>query len=201
MGRFTSPRAKVCRRLGQLVFENSNVEKALMKRDSLPGGFRRKQSEYARHLIEKQKVMHYYGMRERQMRSLFQKARRQKGDTGQNFLVMCERRLDNFVFSSGFASSRAAARQLVSHGHIRLNGQKVDIPSAQINTGDVLTVADRSKSQKRVRECLESRQGYEPPEWIAVDPKSQTAKVVRLPMREDVRLPIEAQLVVEFYSR
>ena len=109
MGRHTGPRAKICRRLGVLVFENSNVEKAFLRREE-SGGFGRRPTEYAKRLMEKQKVMYYYGMREKQMRKLYRKAKSQKGDTGQSFLVLCERRLDNFLFSAGFASSRAAGR-------------------------------------------------------------------------------------------
>ena len=199
MGRYTGPRAKICRRLGFTVFENANVEKAFLKRESL--GFPRKRSEYGRRLLEKQKVMHYYGMREKQMRKVFDMARRQKGDTGQNFLILCERRLDNVLFSAGFAASRAAARQMIVHGHIRLNGKNVDVPSILANTGDEITIRDNPRSQKLARQAVENKRGYEAPDWIAVDPKSTTCRVVRLPLREDIRLPVDAQLVVEFYSR
>ncbi len=200
MGRFTKPRTKICRRLGLNVFENGNVEKAFLKRESVDFG-RRKKSEYGIRLIEKQKILHYYGMRERQMSKLFDLARRQKGDTGRNFLILCERRLDNVVFSAGFASSRAGARQLVNHGHVRVNGHKVDIASYQVCAGDTVTFREKEGTSKLVDAFVEARSGYEAPDWIAVDAKTRTAKVTRLPLREDVRLPVEEQLVVEFYSR
>lgn len=200
MGRFTKPRTKVCRRLGLNVFENANVEKAFLKRETVDFG-RRKKSEYGVRLIEKQKIMHYYGMRERQMGKFFDKARRQKGDTGRNFLILCERRLDNVVYSAGFATSRAGARQLIAHGHVRLNGQKVDVASVLVTAGDTVTFREKEKTAKVVNESVERRPGYEAPDWIAVDGKTRVAKVTRLPLREDVRLPVEEQLVVEFYSR
>jgi small subunit ribosomal protein S4 len=199
MGRFTGPRAKICRRLGLLVFENTNVEKALLRRESV--GFQRKKSEYGRRLQEKQKVMHYYGMRERQMGKAFDQARAIKGNTGEHFLVLCERRLDNVVFSAGFASSRAGARQLVNHGHVRVNGAKIDIASAMVSTGDTITFVDKVGPRKLVQDTLAAKSGYDAPDWIAVDAKSMTAKIVRFPVRQDVRLPVEEQLVVEFYSR
>ncbi len=125
MGRYIGPRTKVCRRLGFMIYDNSNVEKAFMKREQEP--FRRKQSEYGRRLLEKQKVMFYYGMREGQMRKLFNLARRTKGNTSKAFLIACERRLDNVVYSAGFTASRAQARQLISHGNILVNGRRVDV--------------------------------------------------------------------------
>lgn len=199
MGRYTGPKTKVCRRVGFMIFGNANVEKAYLKRETVR--FTRKQSEYGRRLLEKQKVMQYYGMRERQMRKLFERACAAKGNTGTHFLVFCERRLDNAVFSAGFAPSRAAARQLVSHGNVKINGKRLDIASAMVESGDTITISEKPGAQKLVKACLEARAGYEAPDWIAVDAKSMTAKVVRLPARDDVRIPIEEQMVVEFYSR
>ena len=199
MGRHTGPKTKLCRRVGFLIFDNVGVEKAYLKRETVR--FTRKQSEYGRRLLEKQKVMHAYGMREKQMRRFMDRARRMKGDTGHNFLILCERRLDNTVYSAGFAPTRAAARQMITHGQVRVNDRKVDIPSALIHSGDTLTFRDKPNVKKLVKECLERKSGYEPPDWIAVDGTSMTAKVVRLPLRDDVRLPIQEQLVVEFYSR
>ena len=199
MGRYTGPRTKVCRRLGFQVFGNDNVQKAYTRREQ--DGFRRKQSEYGRRLLEKQKVMFYYGMRERQMRKFFDIARRAKGNTGKAFLILCERRLDNAVFSAGFAVSRAQARQMVAHGNVRVNGRRVDVASYLVDSGDTITMCAKPGAQKMVKGVIESRSGYEPPDWIAVDGKSVTAKVVRPPVREDVRLPVNDQLLVEFYSR
>ena len=199
MGRYIGPRTKVCRRLGFMIYDNTNIEKAFMKREQEP--FRRKQSEYGRRLLEKQKVMFYYGMREGQMRKMFNLARRTKGNTSKAFLIACERRLDNAVYSAGLTSSRAQARQLITHGNILVNGRRLDIPSYLVNTGDTITVSDRAGVRKMVTEIVEKKSGYVAPDWIAVDPKSLTTKIVRLPVREDVRLPVNEQLLVEFYSR
>ncbi len=199
MGRYLGPRTKVCRRLGFMIYDNTNVEKAYMKREQEP--FRRKQSEYGRRLLEKQKVMFYYGMREGQMRKMFNLARRTKGNTSKAFLIACERRLDNAVYSAGFTASRAQSRQLISHGNILVNGKRVDIASYMVNTGDTITVAERPGVRKLVTEVVDKKSGYVAPDWIAVDAKSFTAKIVRLPVREDVRLPVNEQLLVEFYSR
>ncbi|MCD8352397.1 MAG: 30S ribosomal protein S4 [Planctomycetaceae bacterium] len=199
MGRYLGPRTKVCRRLGFMIYDNTNVEKAYMKREQEP--FRRKQSEYGRRLLEKQKVMFYYGMREGQMRKMFNLARRTKGNTSKAFLIACERRLDNAVYSAGFTSSRAQSRQIICHGNILVNGKRVDIASYMVNTGDTITVSEKPGVRKLVTEVVDKKSGYVAPDWIAVDPKSFTAKIVRLPVREDVRLPVNEQLLVEFYSR
>ncbi len=199
MGRYLGPRTKVCRRLGFMIYDNTNVEKAFMKREQEP--FRRKQSEYGRRLLEKQKVMFYYGMREGQMRKMFNLARRTKGNTSKAFLIACERRLDNVVYSCGFTSSRPQARQLIGHGNIRVNGKRVDVASYLINTGDAITISERAGVRKIVTDVVDKKSGYVTPDWIAVDPKTLTAKIVRLPVREDVRLPVNEQLLVEFYSR
>ena len=199
MGRYIGPRTKICRRLGFLVFDNQNASKAFMRREQEP--FRRKRSEYNRRLLEKQKVMYYYGLREGQMRKVFDLARRVKGNTGKAFLILLEQRLDNAVYQAGFAASRAQARQLVAHGNVRVNGRRVDVASAVVGVGDTLTVAARPGPQKLVRAVLDGKSGYSPPDWLAMDAKSMTAKVVRLPVREDVRLPVNEQLLVEFYSR
>ena len=200
MGRFTKPRTKVCRHVGMVVFSNSNVEKAFAKRESINFN-RRKQSEYGVRLVEKQKIMHYYGLREKQMRRFFDLARRIKGDTGRNFLVLCERRLDNIICAAGFAMSRGAARQLVSHGHILVNGQKCDIASRLLEVGDTVSVKDKPGIQKIVDTTLEARSGMNSPEWLAIDNKARSIRVLRLPEREDVTLPVNEQFVVEFYSR
>lgn len=199
MGRYLGPRTKVCRRLGFMIYDNANIEKAFLKREQEP--FRRKQSEYGRRLLEKQKVMFYYGMREGQMRKMFNLARRTKGNTSKAFLIACERRLDNAVYSAGFTSSRAQARQVISHGNILVNGHRVDVASYLVNTGDTITVSERAGIRKVINDVVEKKSGYVAPDWIATDPKTLTAKIVRLPVREDVRLPVNEQLLVEFYSR
>lgn len=200
MGRFTKPRVKVCRRLGVNVYSNVNVDKAFLKRESV-GFSRRKPTEYGIRLTEKQKIMYYYGMREKQMRIFYDRARRISGDTGRNFLVICEKRLDNAFFSAGFAMSRAAARQIIGHGNVLLNGKRCDIPSAMVKTGDTITIKDKPGIQKLIDGSLESRSGFNPPEWLAADVKTRAIRVLREPLREDVMLPVNEQLVVEFYSR
>ncbi len=199
MGRYLGPRTKICRRLGFMIYDNSNVEKAFMKREQEP--FRRKQSEYGRRLLEKQKVMFYYGMRESQMRKLFNLARRTKGNTSKAFLILCERRLDNVLYSSGFAASRAQARQVICHGNVLVNNKRVDVASYLVETGDTITICERPGVRKVITAVVEKKSGYVSPDWIAVDAKSLTAKIVRLPVREDVRLPVNEQLLVEYYSR
>ena len=199
MGRYIGPKTKICRRLGFMIYDNANIEKAFLKREQEP--FRRKQSEYGRRLLEKQKIMYYYDMREAQMRKFFGVAKRTKGNTGKAFLILCERRLDNVVYSAGFAVSRAQARQVISHGNVLINGKRVDVASYLVDTGDTITFSARPGVQKLISGIVERKSGYNSPDWIAVDSKTLTAKVVRLPVREDVRLPINEQLVVEFYSR
>ncbi|MBN2713291.1 MAG: 30S ribosomal protein S4 [Planctomycetes bacterium] len=199
MGRYTGPKTKLCRRVGFMIFDNVNVEKAFLKRENVR--FQGKKSEYGRRLTEKQKIMHYYGLREKQMRKMFDKARRTKGDTGRNFLILLERRLDNVITQAGLAPSRPAARQIISHGNVLVNGAKVDIASYIVKTGDTVTFRDKPGIQKLVEEYVNAKSGYDAPDWIAVDTKSRTAKIVREPLREDVRLPVNEQLVVEFYSR
>ena len=200
MGRYTEARTKVARRLGMNVFTNGNVEKAYLKRESI-GFVRRKPTEYGIRLTEKQKIMFYYGMREEQMRVFYDRARRIAGDSGRNFLVLCEKRLDNAFFSAGFAKSRAGARQIITHGNVLLNGKRCDIPSAVVKTGDTITIKDKAGIQKLVDSSLESRSGFNAPEWLAFDSKSRSIRVLREPLREDVMLPVNEQLVVEFYSR
>ncbi|MDR3212062.1 MAG: 30S ribosomal protein S4 [Planctomycetota bacterium] len=199
MGRYIGPRAKICRRLGFMIYDNSNIEKAFLKREQEP--FRRKSSEYGRRLLEKQKVMFYYGMREGQMRKFFNLARHTKGNTSKAFLIACERRLDNTVYSAGFSASRAQARQIISHGNVLVNGHRLDVASYLVRPSDTLTITEKVGPRKIVKAIVERKSGYQAPDWIAVDNETLTAKVVRLPVREDVRLPVNEQMLVEFYSR
>jgi Ribosomal protein S4 and related proteins len=145
--------------------------------------------------------MFYYGMRESQMRKLFNMARRTKGNTSKAFLIFCERRLDNVVYSAGFTASRPQARQIIGHGNVLVNGKRVDIASYLVDTGDTITISDRAGARKIVTDIVEKKSGYVSPDWIAVDTKGLTAKVVRLPVREDARVPVNEQLLVEYYSR
>lgn len=161
----------------------------------------RKQSDYAIQLREKQKVKDMYGMLESQFRLTFDKAERQKGVTGENLLVLLERRLDNTIFRLGFSSSRNQARQLVRHNHILVNGKKVNIPSFLVTTGDKVSLKEKSRTNATVNENLEAvvRRGV--PTWLELDKDNYTGNVKALPNREEITMPIQEQLIVELYSK
>jgi len=173
-------------------------------RSQPPGvhAFRRrgKVSEYAVRLREKQKLRRYYGVLERQFRRTFAEASKEV-NTGEALLVLMERRLDNVVYRLGFAPSRAAARQLVSHGHLLLNGVKVTTASIEVKPGDVLTLRDRDATRITIKANLETAAGRTPPQWLRLDPETLEATVVAMPTREDVSIQINEQLIVEFCSR
>jgi small subunit ribosomal protein S4 len=178
---------------------------AIEKRSYPPGAhgssFRRKISEYGSQLREKQKVKRIYGMLEKQFRRFFGEASRKKGMTGENLLVLLERRLDNVVYRIGFASSRAEARQLVSHGHIMLNGRKASIPSQLVKPDDVISVREKSRSNRNIASAMEAALRKGPSSWLEFDAKNWSAKVVTDPKREEITLPIQEQMIVELYSR
>jgi small subunit ribosomal protein S4 len=165
------------------------------------GKSRREFSEYGNQLREKQKVKRIYGVLERQFRNYFKKAERKKGITGENLLILLERRLDNAVYRLGFANSRNEARQLVKHSHFLINGKRVSIPSYPIKPGDLIQVRDKSKNISGISEALESvaRRGI--PQWLELDKTNLRGTVKGLPSREDVTMPIEEQLIVELYSK
>jgi small subunit ribosomal protein S4 len=156
---------------------------------------------YGLQLREKQKVKRYYGLLENQFRSYFKEADRLRGITGENLLVLLERRLDNVVYSLGFASSRAQARQFVRHGHVLVDGAKTDIPSFQVRPGQKVAVKEDSRKNDFIRASVETARGRGVPEWLELDAESFTGTMLRLPTREDVKLPIQEQLIVELYSR
>jgi small subunit ribosomal protein S4 len=156
---------------------------------------------YGLQLREKQKVKRIYGVLESQFRLYFKEADRRKGITGENLLVSLERRLDNVVFSLGFAASRAQARQLVRHGHITVDGKKTTIPSYQLKPGQEVAVKEGSRKNEQIRVSVETARGRGVPDWLQLVPENFTGKVVSLPNREDIKLPIQEQLIVELYSR
>lgn len=162
---------------------------------------RRKQSEYATQLREKQKVKRMYGLQERQFRNLFRKAARTGGVTGENLLVSLETRLDNVIYRLGFASSRSQARQLVRHRHVEVNGGSVDVPSYQVRPGDDISVRTGSKELAVVESSLGSRSRIRLVEWLTLDEKNRVARVVRVPTRTDIPPEIQEQLIVELYSK
>jgi small subunit ribosomal protein S4 len=178
---------------------------AINKRNYAPGqhGQRRrtKLSEYGLQLREKQKVKRTYGLMEKQFRSYFYKAARTKGVTGSELLVLLERRLDNVVYRMGFADSRSQARQLVRHGHMRVNGRKVNIPSFLIKQGDVVEPREKSRNTDIIRDSMEHLGQKQIPKWLHVDPNDMRGVVQVLPRREDITMPFQEQLIVELYSK
>jgi small subunit ribosomal protein S4 len=181
-------------------------EKCAIERRNYPPGQHgtrrgRRIQGYGLQLREKQKVKRIYGVLERQFRLYFHQADRQKGITGENLLVMLERRLDNTVYSLGFAASRAQARQFVRHGHVLINGRKVTIPSYQVRAEDTIQIREASRKNEFIRASVETARGRGVPEWLDLDAENFAGKVVRLPTREDIKLPIQEQLIVELYSR
>jgi len=181
-------------------------EKCAIERRGYPPGQHgqrrsRRKLGYPVQLREKQKVKRIYGVLERQFRSYFKEAERRKGITGENLLVMLERRLDNVVYNLGFASSRAQARQLVRHGHIRVDDRKTTIASYQVRQGQTISVREKSRKNEFIRASVESARGRGIPNWLDLDAENFSGKVLALPTREDIKLAVEEQLIVELYSR
>lgn len=200
MSRYTGPRYRKSRRLGFSTLENG---KELAKKPFIPGQHgksrRGKLTEYAVQLQEKQKVRFMYGLNERQFKNLFVKAGKINGVHGENFLMMLESRLDNLVYRMGFVTSRRASRQLVNHGHVLVNGSKVDIPSYIAKPGDVITLRERSQNLKVVAEAQEAIKSRV--EFITFDAKKLTGTFVRLPQRSELSADINESLIVEYYNR
>ncbi len=208
MARIIGPFCKLCRQEGMKLFLKGkrcySDKCALARRDYRPGehGFLpRKLSPYGLQLREKQKVKKIYGILERQFKRYFREAKRVKGMTGENLLLLLERRLDNIIFRLGFSLTRAGARQLVRHGHFLVNGKKVDIPSYSCKVGDEISLKARSREIVRIKEDMKISQDREKAPWLEVDWENFKGKVARLPKKEEIGLPIQEQLIVEYYSR
>ncbi|AFK86055.1 30S ribosomal protein S4 [Thermoanaerobacterium saccharolyticum] len=206
MARYTESTCKLCRREGMKLFlkgDKCYTEKCpFARRPYAPGQHgqnKKKLTNYGAQLREKQKLRRYYGVLERQFERYFEEAERMKGITGDNLLQLLERRLDNVVYRLSIASSRAQARQFVSHGHILVNGKKVDIPSYLVKAGDVISVKDSSKSLDVIKNNVEASTNI--PDWLDFNRDSLEGKVLSLPTREHIDLPIEEHLIVELYSR
>ncbi len=206
MARDTSPQCKQCRREGQKLFlkgARCMTDKCGVERRSYPPGEhgrgRMRQSEYRVQLREKQKTRRYYQLLEKQFRSYYEKASRQPGVTGENLLRLLERRLDNVLVRLGFAASRRQARQLVRHGHWTVNGRRVDIPSYQVRSDDIIAIKDGTAAEPIVRSATELTAAV--PAWLQADHDSLTAKVLRLPDRGEITTPVQEQLIVELYSK
>lgn len=208
MARYTGNKCKLCRREGMKLFlkgQRCFTDKcALARRDYPPGVHaqkRTKVTEYGVRLREKQKLKRIYGVFERQFKLYFREAERLKGNTGENLLMLLERRLDNVVLASGFALSRNHARQLINHGHFRVNERRVDISSFQVRPGDVVTPNTREKTKKIVGEAVEVNKSQPVPTWLEVNGEGMSAKVTGIPRREDVPHPIQEQLIIELCSK
>jgi small subunit ribosomal protein S4 len=177
---------------------------AIERRNYPPGQHGRRRSKllgYGIQLREKQKVKRIYGLLESQFRLAFARAERRKGITGANLLEELERRLDNVVFSLGFAASRAQARQLVRHGHVSVNSRKVSIPSFRVSKGQVISIKEKSRTNEQIKASVETARARGVPAWLALTPETFSGAVVELPKREDIKLPIQEQLIVELYSK
>lgn len=208
MARYTGPVCRLCRREGLKLFlkgDRCYTDKcSVSKRAYAPGQHgqgRKKMSEYGLQLREKQKVRRYYGILESQFAKYFEMASNKAGITGENLLQICESRLDNVAYRLGFGLSRAEARQLVTHGHITVNGRRVNIPSYLVKQGDVVAVAEKSKNLPKLKSVFENTEGKVIPKWLDLDRDNKVAKVVTLADREDIDLPIQETLIVELYSK
>jgi small subunit ribosomal protein S4 len=207
MARYLGPKCKLSRREGTDLFLKSGVKslESKCKLEVPPGGIKgeRKQrlSDYGVQLREKQKLRRMYGVLEGQFRRYFEMADRAKGVTGETLLQLLERRLDNIVYRVGFATSRSEARQLVRHGHFRVNGRKVNVPSYLVRAGDTVSVRERSQKVTRIQGALELAQRRGVPDWLEVTPESFAGRVKALPVRSDLTMPINEKLVVELYSK
>lgn len=207
MARYTEAVCRMCRREGQKLFlkgDRCYTKCALENRSYPPGQHgqgRSKSSEYGQQLREKQKAKRYYGVLESQFRSYYEMAERRQGKTGENLLSILECRLDNVVYRLGFAMSRAEARQMVSHGHFTVNGRKVNIPSYQVKPGMVITLKESSRGLEKIKANIEANSSRPAPKWLEYDANNQIAKVVGIPARDDIDLPIEEHLIVELYSK
>jgi small subunit ribosomal protein S4 len=208
LARYLGPSCRLCRREGVQLYlkgDRCYTDKCGIERRHYPPGQhgqrRSKLSDYGLQLREKQKVKRIYGVLEKQFRGYFEKAERQKGVTGTNLLVFLERRLDNVVYRLGFANSRAQARQLVRHSQVLVNGSKVSLPSFLVKKGDVIQVAEKSRSKPLIRDALEAvaRRGL--PAWIDLAKEEAQGKIIMLPTREDITMPIQEHLIVELYSK
>jgi len=201
----TKARGKIVRRLGTNLFGNPKYDRLLKRKSNPPGSDkmrknRKKESEYGRQMIEKQKLRFCYGMSERQFQNLFFKSRNMKGVTGDNMLSLLERRLDNVVYRLGMANTRPQARQLVSHGHILVSGRRVNIPSAVVKAGDIISVRERNASKMMVRASL-SKHDHPMPAWLSVSVDEVSGKIERLPVRSDIPTVANEQLVIEYYAK
>jgi small subunit ribosomal protein S4 len=202
MARYTGPRTRISRRFGVPMF---GPDKYLERRNYGPGVHgpksRRKHTDYGLGLIEKQKLRYYYGLMEKQFRGVYEKALKRRGVTGEQMLQILETRLDNIVYHLGFATTRAAARQMVAHGHIKVNGRKVSIPSYAVKVNDVIEAKDHNVSKQLATKNMELSTSRTIPEWLSLDKAAFKGTLLRVPTRAEIQPIANEQAVVEFYSR
>jgi len=202
MARYNGPRTRISRRFGIPMF---GPDKYLERRNYGPGVHgpksRRKHTDYGLGLIEKQKLRYFYGLMERQFRGVYERALKRRGVTGEQMLQILETRLDNVVYHLGFANTRAAARQMVSHGHIRVNGKKVNIPSYGLKVNDIIDVKEGNVSRQLATKNLESATSRVVPDWMMLNKEAFKGTVMRIPTRDEIQPIANEQAVVEFYSR
>jgi small subunit ribosomal protein S4 len=202
MARYTGPRIRISRRFGVPIFGPS---KYLERRNYGPGVHgpksRRKASDYGLGLNEKQKLRYYYGLMERQFRNIYERALKRRGVTGETLLQILETRLDSVVYHCGFGNTRSSARQMISHGHIKVNGRKVNVPSYALKANDVVEVRDKTVSRQMAIRGLELSTSRVVPDWISLNKEAYKGAILRLPVRDDIQPIANEQAVVEFYSR
>ncbi|MCL2525595.1 MAG: 30S ribosomal protein S4 [Coriobacteriia bacterium] len=208
MARYTGPVCRLCRREGEKLFlkgDRCYSDKCAMEKRPYPPGQagkkRPRESEYRIQLREKQKTKRMYGMLEKQFRSYYEEANRQQGITGENLLRLLETRLDNVVFRLGFAKSRSEARQIVRHGHIQVNGKRVDIPSYRVRPGDMVAIAPKAKDLLVIKAAIISSERSTVPGWLEVDIEKLQGSVISLPTRDQIDLTVKENLIVELYSK
>ena len=208
MARYTGAVCKLCRREGKKLYLKGercySTKCSVDRRSYAPGQHgqsRKKTSEYGLQLRAKQQARRYYGIQEGQFHKYFLMAERKQGVTGENLLRICESRLDNVVYLLGWANSRAEARQLVTHGHYKVNGNKVNIPSYLIKPGDEIAIKDKSKESDKIKATVEANASRPVPQWLDRNAEALTAKVLALPTREQIMVPVEEHLIVELYSK
>jgi len=206
MAKFSSPKGKIVRRFGVNIYGNPKFDLLLQRRGNKPGQHgpsqnRPRVSEYALQLAEKQKLRYSYCLLEKQFRTIFSKAERQKGVTGDNLLTLLERRLDSLVFRAGFGCTLMQARQLINHGHIEVNGRRVDIASSLVKVGDRISVRNRERSQQMIASHLNENLHFIGAQWFTVEKSSLTITVNHLPQRNEIQSMADENMIIEFYSK
>ena len=206
MSRFRGPKGKIARRFGINLFGNPKFDRILSRQPNSPGvhgrkKIRKKVSDFGLQMTEKQKLKYFYGIGERQFRVVFERAQKKKGITGDNLLILLETRLDNVIHRLGMAPTRDAARQIITHGHIKVNNRRVNIPSFHLRDDDEITTKDSSKSRALVQRYLEESRNSDLPDWITLDKEQLKGKMLRPPLRSEIQPIANEQLVVELYSK